>query len=83
MKCQINILSWDKKKDFIQQKDHFLCNRDPCDCNQMKIFKGKGFILSLFLTFAMPLLGWKMFLMLLCAGHCQIIARCAFAVKPF
>ena len=41
---QINILVLDIKKDFIEQNDHLLCNWDPCDCNQMKIFRGKGFI---------------------------------------
>ena len=47
-----NLLFWDIKKDFIEQKDTLLCSWDPCDCNQMKIFIGKWFILSLCLTFS-------------------------------
>ena len=55
---------WDIKQDFIEQNDHSLCNWDVWDCKKMKILRGKGFILTLFLTFVMHLLGWKMFDML-------------------
>jgi hypothetical protein len=57
---QINWHFWDIKKDFFKQNHHSLCSWDMWDCKKMKIFKGKRFILLLFLTFVMHLLGWKM-----------------------
>ena len=32
---------WDIKRDFIEQNKHLLCSWDSCDCNHVKIFKGK------------------------------------------
>ena len=62
---QLNRLFGDIMKDFVEQNYHLLCSWEPWDCKQRKIFKGKWFILSLFLTFVTPLLVWKMFVMLL------------------
>ena len=74
----------DTKKDIIEQKAHLWCIWDLLECQQKKIIKGKAFIISLFLTFVVHLPGWNMFFMVLYVWHCpQIIAWCAFAVKPF
>jgi hypothetical protein len=56
-----------------------LCSWDSCDCNHMKIFKGKWLILSLFLTFVIPLLGCKMFVCFckraLSSDNCNVCFR--------
>ena len=53
---QINILFGDIKKDFIEQNYHLWYLWDILECQQKKIFKGKAFIISLFLSFVA--LGW-------------------------
>ena len=41
----------DMKRDIIEQNKHLLSNMETWECHQMKIIKGKWFILMLFLTF--------------------------------
>ena len=68
------------KRDFIEQNKHLLCNRDSCDCNQMKIIKGKWFNLLLFQTFVTPLLGLEMFVCF--CKQCAVRMVC-FRLKAF
>jgi hypothetical protein len=71
---------WDIKKDFIEQNNHSLCSWDPWDCKQGKIFKSKGFILSLFMILCRQC--W--FERYVDMGRCSQTIECyAFAMNPF
>jgi hypothetical protein len=75
---------FEHKLYFIEQNKHLLWNWDSWECIPIKIIKGKLIFIMLFLSFVTHLLGWKMAVCFSVArSYPDIIARSAFAVKPF
>ena len=62
---QINGHFGDITTECIEQKDHLWCLWDILECQQNKLFKGKAWIISLFLSFVSHLAGWNMIVCLI------------------
>ena len=65
---QINGYFGDITTELIKQKDILWCLWDILDRQQKKTFKGKAWIISLFLSFVSRLAGWNMIVMRLFDG---------------
>jgi hypothetical protein len=74
---------WTKRRDIIDQNEHLLSNMETWECHQMKIIKGKWFILMPFLTFVTPLLVWKMAVWVSVAWSWPNIIAVCFRHKAF
>ena len=70
--------------DFIEQNKHLLWNWDSCECILMKIIKGRGIFIMLFLT-SVDSTTWQVsaWLVFVSERRTQIIAWFAFSVKFF
>ena len=68
------------KNGFDQTKDHSLCNNEHWNCKQMKIVKGKLFILMQFVILLFCA-SWNIFFVM--GLYPQIIAMYSFPVNPF